>query len=120
MIDRFAKGLGLILMFVGILGFISPLTPDSKLFGIFLVNTPHNIVHLASGAILFAIGFSHNLLLTQRVVLAFAAIYGLITIMGFFAPVVFGMAVNMADNFLHLGVTVAALVSALPQRAMMR
>jgi hypothetical protein len=116
MVNQYAKTLGFILLVIGVLGFIAPLTPDSKLFGIFLVDPVHNMVHLVSGAVLFAMGFSNNYLLIRRVVLTFAAVYGLVAILGFFMPVVLGMHLNMADNILHLAIVASALYYALPQR----
>lgn len=35
----------------GILGFVPGVTKDGMYFGLFMVNTPHNILHIASGSI---------------------------------------------------------------------
>lgn len=120
MLDRFAKSVGLLLMILGLLGFMAPLTPHGLLFNIFRIDPIHNMVHLVSGALLFSVGFSQNCMLMRRVVLFFATVYGVITILGFFLPVVFGMHFNMPDNILHLAVTTAALIFALPEHHIAR
>jgi hypothetical protein len=43
--------MGTLFLFGGILGFVPGVTKDGMYFGIFMVNTPHNILHIASGAI---------------------------------------------------------------------
>ncbi|HEY9686015.1 MAG TPA: DUF4383 domain-containing protein [Coleofasciculaceae cyanobacterium] len=119
MLTTYAKVMGIILVAIGILGFIPGIAPDGMLFGIFMVNAWHNIVHLFSGAVFLAVAFSDNWELTRKVVLAFAIIYGLVTILGFFTPdggLVLGMRDNMADDILHLAITASALLIALPQR----
>jgi hypothetical protein len=119
MVNTYAKVMGIVLLLVGILGYIPNIAPGGMLFGIFMVNGFHNVVHLVSGLVLLAVGFSDNFELTRRVVLAFAVIYALVAIVGFFSPegsMVMGMRLNMADNILHLAITVSALLLALPQR----
>jgi hypothetical protein len=118
MILNYAKIMGLIFLTIGILGFIPGATPNDMLFGIFMVNPMHNVVHLLSGFVILAVGLSNNWELSRRVILAFAAIYGLITLLGFIIPshVVMGMPMNMADNVLHLAITASALLFGLPER----
>lgn len=118
MILTYAKVLGLIFLAIGILGFIPGAAPDGMLFGLFMVNSLHNVVHLVSGLVLLAVGLSNNWELARRVTLAFAAIYGIVTVMGFVIPshVVMGMPMNMADNVLHLTITASALLFGLPER----
>ena len=118
MVLNYAKVIGLIFLAIGILGYIPGVAPNGMLFGIFMINSVHNIVHLVSGLLFLAVGFSNNWDLARRVTLAFAAVYGLVTLMGFISPshVVMGMPLNMADNVLHLAITVSALLFGLPQR----
>lgn len=119
MLSIFAKILGAVFLLIGILGFIPQTAPDGMLLGIFMVDTTHNIIHILSGIVLLAVGLSDNFDLIRRVVLGFAIIYGLVTVLGFLAPdgsEILGMHMNMADNILHLVITVAALMFALPQR----
>lgn len=123
MITNYAKVIGVILLLVGILGFIPGIAPHGMLFNMFMVDGMHNVVHLVSGAIFLAAGFSENWELSRRVTLVFAVIYGLVTLLGFISPnnVVLGMHMNMADNVLHLAITASALIFGLqPRYAMPR
>ncbi len=118
MILNYAKVMGLIFLVIGILGFVPAIEPEHLLFGIFMVNPAHNIIHLLSGVVLLGAGLSNRWELARRATLAFAAIYGIVTILGFVLPnhVVFGMPMNMADNVLHLAITASALLFGLPER----
>jgi hypothetical protein len=118
MVTTFAKVIGLILLLVGILGFIPSLTPNNMLFGMFMVGPLHNIIHLVTGLIFAAVGFSENWDASRKVSLIFAAIYAIVTLVGFLSPngMVLGMQMNMADNVLHLAITVVALLFGMPQR----
>jgi len=99
--------LGAVLVLVGILGFVMP----SPLLGVFEVNTIHNIVHIASGAL--------TLLAAMQGVGAmrtwgrlFGIVYLAVAILGFVMPGgdLFGlMHVNLADNVLHLGLAAVFL-----------
>lgn len=118
MILNYAKVMGLIFLAIGILGFIPSAAPNGMLFGIFMVNALHSTVYLISGLIFLFVGLSNNWELARRVTLAFATIYGIITVMGFVIPshIVMGMPMNMADNVLHLTITASALLFGLPER----
>lgn len=93
---------GATFVLVGILGFIpNPLvSPD----GLFRVNVHHNLVHLLTGLLilagpLFMKGREHVLLIAAGV------LYGLVGILGFVtgSTMLLGLiAVNEADNYLHL------------------
>jgi hypothetical protein len=50
----FALIFGLGFLAAGIAGFVPGLCPDGKLFGLFAVDTLHNIVHVATGALALA------------------------------------------------------------------
>src|SRR2546423_13892553 len=51
---RWAMIVGVVFVIAGIAGFIPALCPNGLLFGLFAVNTMHNIVHIASGLVAFA------------------------------------------------------------------
>jgi hypothetical protein len=51
MIKPLGISFGIAFLFGGILGFVPGVTKDGMYFGIFMVNTPHNVLHIASGAI---------------------------------------------------------------------
>lgn len=99
-------GIGFI--FAGVAGFIPAASPDGYLFGIFEVNTMHNIVHLVSGVL--AIMAATSLKWTKLYFLIFGVVYTLVAILGFARNGdLFMMHVNMADNFLHLGIGIVSI-----------
>lgn len=116
MVNTYARVAGLVLLIVGILGGIPQAAPNGMLFGLFMVNPLHNLFHLITGLVFLAVGFSGNWEVARRTVLLFAAIYGLLTVLGFLSPqgMVLGMPMNMADNVLHLTITSVSLMFALP------
>ncbi|WP_303674454.1 DUF4383 domain-containing protein [Vampirovibrio chlorellavorus] len=116
MVSIYAKVVGALLFIVGILGGIPAFAPDGMLFGVFMVDTVHNLFHLISGLVLLAAGFGVQWEVSRRLVLGFAIVYGLLTLAGFLSPTgrVLGMQFNMADNVLHLTLTATALMFALP------
>lgn len=107
MIRMIAIIFGIAFIFAGVAGFFNSLTPNGLLFGLFEVNTMHNIVHLVSGII--AIMAATNFKLTKLYFGVFGLIYALVGIIGFWQGNLFIMHVNMADNFLHLGIGIVAL-----------
>jgi hypothetical protein len=108
---RAAQIVGVLFLIAGIAGFIPDLCPNGMLFGIFAVNGMHNIVHIASGILALAMAFGTEGTARNyfRIV---GVVYALVTILGFVAGrdgVLMGMAMNMADNALHLSFAVAFL-----------
>lgn len=106
-----AKILGVVLILVGVLGFVPVLTTDGQLLGIFHVNTLHNIIHLASGAAVLYAGMNSEKL-SRMYFKVFGIVYALVTVLGF----VYGdksilglVANNMADTFLHLAIAAVSL-----------
>ena len=102
--------LGIVFVAVGILGFFpNPLISPT---GLFVVNTMHNIVHLASGAVLLAGAYTTLgaalALKIMGVVYALVAILGLV--MG--GNMLLGMiAMNAADHWLHVALAVVLLAA---------
>lgn len=93
--------LGAVLVLVGILGFFpNPLVSPT---GFFVVNTAHNIVHLASGIVLLAGAYTAlGASLALKVV---GVVYGAIAVIGLISGgnMVLGMiAMNAADHWLHV------------------
>ena len=91
--------LGAVLVLLGILGFVM----SSPLLSLFEVNTLHNIVHLASGALtLLAASQGIGAMRSWGRILGF--IYLAVAIAGFVEPSLYGlMPVNLPDNLLHVG-----------------
>lgn len=99
-------GLGVALLIVGILGFF-----NDPVFGIFEVDTTHNLVHLVTGllALVFA-GMGEDSARTFGKI--FGIVYGIVLLLGLISPdnTILGiMEINAADNFLHLILTAAFL-----------
>ena len=109
-IQTWAWGFAIVLLAVGILGFVPGITMDGHLLGIFAVDTMHNIVHLVTGlaALAAAMTSAANARLFFKV---FGVIYAIVAILGFVQgdTVLNLMVVNMADHVLHLVIAVVAL-----------
>lgn len=104
-----AKTFGFVFLAVGILGFLP--NPIASPDGIFEVNALHNVVHLLSGAVALGAGYSSDPEHAKTYNVGFGAVYALVTLMGFLGIglVTDLLAVNMADNVLHLLITVGLL-----------
>lgn len=108
-IQKAAKWFGIVLLLVGIIGFIPGLTPDGKILGIFEVNTLHNIIHVLTGLVaLFSAGSEDAARNYFRI---FGIVYALVTVIGLIqGTTVLGLIpVNAADNILHIAITIFAL-----------
>ncbi|MBV8695574.1 MAG: DUF4383 domain-containing protein [Chloroflexi bacterium] len=96
---------GIIFILIGILGFFPVFTPGGALLGLFAVNAVHNIVHLLLGIIALIAVYLGMSQLYNKVI---GIVYLLLAIIGFILlPVGPGLllgivAINLADNFLHL------------------
>lgn len=108
MIRIIAVLFGISFIFAGMAGFMPAFTTNGALFGIFEVNSMHNMIHLASGVL--AIMAATRYRFTRLYFLVFGAIYTVVAILGFArGGDLYLMHVNMADNFLHLGIGVISL-----------
>lgn len=111
MLSNIAKVFGVVFLLIGVLGFVPALTPDGHLLGIFEVNAVHNVIHLLSGAVALAAGFTgyrESKLYFQ----VFGVVYGLVAVLGLFygENAILGIvAHNMADLLLHIVIAGAAL-----------
>ncbi|MBI2635920.1 DUF4383 domain-containing protein [Candidatus Peregrinibacteria bacterium] len=105
LVSPLTRLLGVVLVAAGLLGFFMA----SPLFGIFEVDTLHNIVHLASGAVALVLG--GNQAMSRMLLVVFGVGYAAIAIAGYMQGGVFGLfAVNAADNVLHAAIGAACLV----------
>lgn len=94
-----------VFILLGLLGFV-----NNPIFGTFAVDTVHNIIHLATGILGFALlARGEDGAETFGKIMTF--VYGLVTILGFIMPVgmieptdkLLGLfTINGADNYLHL------------------
>lgn len=100
---------GAVFVLVGILGFVM-----DPILGIFETSLLHNVVHLVSGAALLAGAYTADGRNARTALLAVGGVYALVTVLGFVAQdlvssLLGGDALNTADNFLHVVLTVALL-----------
>ena len=100
--------LGIVFVVVGIAGFVGGGHHHSLI--LFGVNTNHNAVHIVSG-FLAMIAARAGYTSARIFCIVFGITYGLVTIGGFLgaASISNALNLNMADNWLHLIVSVAFL-----------
>jgi hypothetical protein len=104
MIKGLAVLFGLILIALGIMGFMHSLTVHQMLLGIFHVNALHNFVHLASGIIGVWAGFK-SVRAAKLFFILFGLVYIAVGVLGFFyknEDILGLIANNEADTWLHL------------------
>ena len=112
MVKKFASAFGIVMLLVGVLGFIPGITnSDHMLLGIFHVNAVHNVIHLLTGAISLYVGMT-SVSASKMYFQVFGVVYALVAILGF----VYGdkdilglVSSNMADTWLHVVIAVVAL-----------
>jgi hypothetical protein len=104
MLKKYAKIVGIVLVIVGILGFIPGINMKGHLLGIFHVNAAHNIVHIVSGLIAF--WTSRTSMRASRLFFQiFGVVYFLVALLGFGygnREILGLIANNCADSWLHL------------------
>ncbi len=113
---------GAALLLVGLLGFIADAAFDTRndvqgsSFLGFEVNGIHNLVHVASGAVLL---FASRRRDTARAVaIAFGLVYGLVAVIGLIdgEDVLTLIPVNSADNVLHVALALLGIIAGLISR----
>jgi len=116
MAKTFGMLFGIVFLAVGILGFVPGVTTTGSdgmpmLLGIFMVNTAHSFVHIASGVV-FLLASMSGAGAARLWFQIFGAIYAVVAILGFMTPN--GMLLNLisnnpADTWLHVVLAVAML-----------
>ncbi len=103
---------GIMFILIGILGYVPGVTtPEGMLFGLFHVNSAHNMVHILSGIVALAC-WSYGVGGSRTYFRVFGIIYALVAIMGFFVPhgLILGLITNNpADTWLHVLIAFVAL-----------
>ncbi|HEX4079294.1 MAG TPA: DUF4383 domain-containing protein [Rhizomicrobium sp.] len=99
-----AMVLGLVFLIIGVLGFVP--NPIVSPTGVFVVNRVHNCVHVGSGVLLLLGAYASAGTFGPSLALKLVGIvYAILAVLGFITHdgMVFGViAMNMADNWLHL------------------
>lgn len=114
--QKFAYLFGAVYVLVGLAGFavtggVEFASQEGNNLILFEVNPLHNIVHLAIGAA-FLLGAKAGPMAARSVNMAVGAVYTLVGIAGFMIDRESGvniLALNMADNWLHIVTGLAAL-----------
>jgi hypothetical protein len=99
--------LGIILVLVGLLGFV-----NNPVLGIFAVNPLHNVVHIITGAVLLVGAYSS--LGSSLALKIIGIVYAIVAIIGFFMVMdgmMLGMAMNEADKWLHVVLAIVLLIA---------
>lgn len=107
---------GIVFLAVGILGFVPGVTTTGAdgmpmLLNIFMVNTVHSIVYIASGVV-FLLASMSGAGAARLWFQIFGAVYALVAILGFMTPngMLLGLfSNNPADTWLHVVLAVAML-----------
>ena len=119
MIRAYAALVGIVLVAVGLLGFISnPIVGDGN--ALFVTGTVHNIVHLATGALALAIAFVVPADRQMNGVIGFGVLYLVVFVAQLVSPTLFGLLsypVNVADQLLHIGLAVVSFLVAWTARS---
>jgi len=108
---------GIVFLAVGILGFVPGVTtqgPDGMpmLLGIFMVNTAHSGVHIASGVV-FLLASMAGAGAASLWFKLFGLVYAVVAVLGFMTPngMLLGLiSNNPADTWLHVGLAAAMLL----------
>ncbi len=104
MAKSLATWFGLILVVLGVLGFIPGVTNDDKMiFGIFQVDTVHSIVHIVVGALGLWMGMA-GMDQAKNYLRIFGVVFALFAIIGFFqGDTILGiMDTNMAHTWVYV------------------
>jgi len=109
MVKTFTMVLGVVLLLVGVLGFVLNPT-DGNLLGIFAVNGPHNWIHVLSGILGIAaasMGFAKMYCQIFGIVYLLVAVLGL-AMVGSEGMLLGLVHLNAADHVLHLAIGAAS------------
>jgi hypothetical protein len=108
-----AAVIGVALIGVGLLGFIqNPIVGAPDWNPIFVAGAPHNIVHIASGAVALYIAFGLAGRARANALMGFGVLYAVVLVALFIDADLFGLfefEVNMADHLLHLALAAIPL-----------
>ena len=111
MLKQYIKIFGIVMVFIGILGFIPGVTERDLFLGVFRVNPLLNFIHLGTGLLAYfsgRIGYALSRFMFQLV----GVIYAFLGILGFAQSgkhILRVIANNMADSWLHVAVAVFCL-----------
>ena len=111
MIRTFTIILSILLIILGIMGFFPDFKTGGNLFGLFATNLELNVFHLVTGILGLLCGLSSSLN-SKVYVIVVGILYGLLAILGLAHSdglLLSMFANNIANNWLHGGVSVLSL-----------
>ena len=102
-----ARAVGAVLTLVGVAGFFT-----GGMLLVFGINPLHNVVHLVTGVLGLTAGFSAGGQRARQYNQVLGVVYLLVTALGLAAPALTArlLAINPADNFLHLALGIVLTV----------
>ncbi len=114
----FSYVFGAVYLIIGVVGFAVTgfndfASPDGQLLLVFELNPLHNIVHLLIGIALLAAAGAGEVT-SRQIALLVGAVYAVVGVIGFF---IIGnetlniLALNLADNLLHVGTAIIAFIA---------
>lgn len=115
MVRTYARVVGIVIFLIGVVGLIA----GDQLFGVLNIEITEDIVHLVTGGLMAAVGFSASDGVVRTVVGVLGVVYLVVGVLGFVAPGLFGLlpqhGYSIVDNLLHLvlgvlGIAVAWVV----------
>lgn len=111
MVRFIAAALGILLIIVGVLGFMPEFNQNGKFMGIFAITSISNIVHLVTGVISLMCGIRSS---KASVIffLAIGLVYGLTALLGFYdntLAIFRFLAADGANNWFHAIIAIVAL-----------
>ena len=111
--QAYAAVIGVVLVLVGLLGFISnPIAGDATANPVFVTGAVHNLVHLLTGALALFIAFGLSGEQQANGVIGLGILYALIFVLTILSTNLFGILqydVSGADHILHAGLAVVSL-----------
>jgi hypothetical protein len=111
-VQRLGIIMGSLFLIGGVLAFIPGVTKDGMYFGVFMVNTAHNIMHIVSGA-MFLLASMLGAKAARVWFMLFGAIYAALAAIGFVVGdgLIFGLIMNSPfDSWGHAGLALIMLV----------
>src|SRR3954470_2926946 len=111
----FAVVLGVVLLLVGLLGFINnPIVgaPTDGNQPLFQTDTVHNLIHIVSGLFLLFAAYGLRGAARANALIGFGIVYALVLVLTLVDPNMFGLLqypVNALDHALHLVLAVASI-----------
>jgi hypothetical protein len=103
--------MGSLFLIGGVLAFVPGVTKDGMYFGVFMVNTAHNIMHIVSG-VMFMIASMLGAQPARLWFLLFGTIYAVLAAIGFAVGdgLIFGLVMNSPfDSWGHAGLALIML-----------